>query len=269
LLACYCLRLPCSYLPTYSLLLLPPTPSLTWAEVARIRLKLATALAVWLHQREPISGRLPRPALSILHLEPSSCKSPVTTRQALGHWKAVSESPLLILSHPHPPFATTTLLFIQERMKVLRSIVIACETKLQKAVSVSSTSPSTSTTTTTSDDDAERLHGSTSTATASRYARRNVIQWRGRQWWDEQWGEWYVISQCLLFPLYNACELSFGVVFLLSCGVYKSGLIHCSRRVDELQDPQQLFPTKNRQTQAPCMRYMPEMLRSFRTSQAP
>jgi hypothetical protein len=70
-------------------------------------------------------------------------------------------------------------------MKVLRSIVIACETKLQEAVSVSSTSPSTSTTTTTSDDDAERLHGSTSTATASRYARRNVIQWRGRQWWDE------------------------------------------------------------------------------------
>jgi hypothetical protein len=106
------------------------------------------------------------------------------------------------LFHCHNHFA-----FLPGTNEVLRFVSIACETNLLEAVSLSF--PSTKT----SDDDAERLHGSTASPTASRYACLNVIQWRCSQWWDEQWGERYVISQCLLFLLCNACELSLGLPF--------------------------------------------------------
>jgi hypothetical protein len=106
------------------------------------------------------------------------------------------------LFHCHNHFA-----FLPGTNEVLRFVSIACETNLLEAV------PSYSPSTTTSDDDAERLHSSTASPTASRYACRNVIQWRRGQWWDEQWGERYVISQCLLFLLCNACEVSLGLLF--------------------------------------------------------
>jgi hypothetical protein len=68
------------------------------------------------------------------------------------------------LFHCHNHFA-----FLPGTNEVLRFVSIACETNLLEAVSLSF--PSTKTL----DDDAERLHGSTASPTASRYACLNVI----------------------------------------------------------------------------------------------
>lgn len=134
------------------------------------------------------------PVLQVPSKETRQVLAPLESRKCNAH--------PISLFHCHNHFA-----FLPGTNEVLRFVSIACETKLLEAVSLSFPS------TTTSDDDAERLHGSTASPTASRYACRNVIQWRRGQWWDEQWGERYVVSQCLLFLLCNACGLSLGLLF--------------------------------------------------------